>query len=132
MPGGETVQAMEDDMTWRHTLLHTRRTVVLSGSLLLGSLAVPAGAETTGERALLNKSQTAVITRSVSAAPNRGVIDGVRALLNRPAADETVIAFQPSIVPGTAAADAPRVSGERALLGRIELSSSAAVRARRQ
>jgi hypothetical protein len=123
---------MEDDMTSRHILLHTRRTVVLSGSLLLGSLAVPAGAATTGERALLNKPEIAVIERSVSAAPNRGVVDGVRALLNRPAADDTLIGFQPSIIPGTAAADAPRVSGQRALLGRVELGSSAAVSARRK
>jgi hypothetical protein len=97
--------------------------MVLSGSLLLGALVLPAAAETTGERALLNRSDVRVAAPAAQGAPERRV-DGERALLNRPAAGETVVASRPSVVPGSTSADFSRVNGERALLGRVDFGSS--------
>ena len=123
-----TVRALEDDMTSRRMLWHTRPAMILSSSLLLGTLVLPAAAETTGERALLNRSIVPVAAPSVQAAPE-GKVDGERALLNRPAAHETTIASRPGVIPG-GSADQHRVSGERALLGRVDLGASTSLYAR--
>jgi hypothetical protein len=96
--------------------MQTRPVMILSSSLLLGALVLPAGAETTGERALLNRSDVQVTAPPVQAAPE-GKIDGEQALLNRPAAHETAIASRPGVTPGVSSADHNQLSGERALLG---------------
>jgi hypothetical protein len=105
--------------------------MVLSGSLLLGALVLPAAAETTGERALLNRSDVRVAAPAVQVAPERKV-EGERALLNRAAARETVVASRPSVVPGSSPADFYRVNGERALMGRVDFGSSIWTYARRK
>lgn len=110
------------------TFWHTRPTMILSSSLLLGTLVLPAAAETTGERALLNRTDVQVTAPSAQVAPERKV-DGERALLNRPAAHETAIASRPGVTPG-GSADQHRVSGERALLGRADLGASTSLYAR--
>lgn len=109
-------------MSSRRIFLHTRPTMILSSSLLLGTLVLPAGAETAGERALLNRSPVRVAAPPVQAAPERK-IDGEQALLNRPAAHETAIASRLGVIP-EGPADQHRVSGERALLGRVDLGAS--------
>jgi hypothetical protein len=105
--------------------------MLLSGSLLLGALVLPAAAETTGERALLNRSDVRVAAPAAPVTRERRV-DGERALLNRPAAGETVVASRPSVVPGSSAADFYRVNGERALLGRVDFGSSISLSARQK
>jgi len=109
----------------------TSRRMVLSSSLLLGALVLPAAAETTGERALLNRSDVRVAAPAAQAAPEPNV-DGERALLNRPAAHETVIASRTSVVPVSSSADFHRVNGEHALLGRADSASSISIYARQK
>jgi hypothetical protein len=99
--------------------MQTRPVMILSSSLLLGALVLPVGAETTGERALLNRSDVRVTAPTVRAAPE-GKIDGEQALLNRPAAHETAVASRPGAIPRVSSADHNQVSGERALQGHVD------------
>jgi hypothetical protein len=102
--------------------MQTRPVMILSSSLLLGALVLPVGAETTGERALLNRSDVRVTAPPVQAAPE-GKIDGEQALLNRPAAHETAVA-SPGANPRVSSGGHNQVSGERALLGHVDLGAS--------
>jgi len=105
---------------------YSRMQTAFAASLLLGlwGFILPAAAQTTGERALLNNVDAGAAIKAQ--APQRAVrsrsIDGPQALLNRPSAEE-------ALADPTAAADrsapvaADSVDGRRALLGTLEASA---------
>ena len=99
--------------------MQTRPVMILASSLLLGALVPRVGAETTEERALLNRSDVRVTAPTVQAPPE-GKIDGKEALRNRPAAHETAVASRRGAIPRVSSADHNQVSGERALLGHAD------------
>lgn len=104
----------------------------LAATALLGlsGLALPAAAQITGERALLNKFNAGVVAKAQVAdrQAERRNIDGSRALLNRPGADETPLVQTTTVGPSTPASAQP-VDGHRALLGRPETSAALTGRA---
>ncbi len=93
------------------------RTALFAGLFAFTSLSRPNAAHaqtTSADRALLNKTD-APFGASVASAP--GVIDGMRALLSRPAAGDPQV-FQPAGTIPSSLADAHPGEGERALLAR--------------
>jgi hypothetical protein len=111
----------------RARLTRTHGILMVSGLLTLATLAPTAGAQTSGEGALLNKSGAVAV---YGKAPRRAV-DGARALLNRADTGESAV-----VEARTAVRSAPRgakaVDGRRALLGTFEASSARANAAPRQ
>ena len=109
-------------MLTRYPFTRIRRTLAF-GLLGLGGMALPAGAQINGERALLNKFNAGVAAKVQVADRHaeRRNIDGSRALLNRLGADETPL-VQTTVVGPSTPAGAQTVDGHRALLGRPETS----------
>jgi hypothetical protein len=89
-----------------------RRLLVISGLLGL-SLATPAGAETTGERALLNQAGPQVVVERKAQAH---AVDGAQALLNHAGSSEAPLDWSGE-TSGRGSAQALSVDGQRALLG---------------
>ena len=111
-------------MLTRYPFSRMPRTLVAFGFLGLWGMALPAGAQITGERALLNKFNAGVAAKAQVAdrQAERRNIDGSRALLNRLGADETPVVQTTGVGPSTPAGAQP-VDGHRALLGRPETSA---------
>lgn len=110
----------------------SRIPLALAATVVIGlsSLVLPAGAQSTGERALLNKFNTGVAAKAQVAdrQAERRNIDGSRALLNRRGAGETPLVLTTAAGPTTPAGAQP-VEGHRALLGRPETSATLTSRA---
>ena len=125
----ETPQANGETMLTRYPFTRIPRTLAF-GLLGLGGMALPAGAQITGERALLNRFNAGVAAKAQVAdrQTQRRNIDGSRALLNRLGADETPLAQRTVVGPSTPAGAQP-VDGHRALLGRRETSAPLSSRA---
>jgi hypothetical protein len=126
----ETPRANGETMLTRSPFSRTPRTLVAFGFLGLWGMALPAGAQITGERALLNKFNAGVAAKAQVAdrQTRRRNIDGSRALLNRLGADETQLAQRADVGSSTPAGAEP-VDGHRALLGRPETSATLTSRA---
>jgi hypothetical protein len=105
----------------RVRLTRTHGISMVSGLLALATLVPPASAQTSGERALLNKSGAVAVDVK---APRR-TVDGARALLNRAETGESAVVEARSAA-RSAPGDAKAVDGRRALLGTFEASSARA------